>query len=113
MVSLPQSSSDDLVRRVSLALDEDSTGSSLRGVADLLDVPTRTLQRRLAQDGVTFRELQDASRISRARELLVRSDEPVSAIGLRVGYADHSAFSRAFRRATGRSPSAYRADHRA
>ena len=48
-------------------------------------------------------------RIDKAMELLSDSDIPVSGICNHVGYSDHSYFTRVFRKATGLTPSAYRA----
>ena len=48
-------------------------------------------------------------RISKAMELLVESDVPVSDICAHVGYTDHSYFTRVFRKSAGLTPSAYRA----
>lgn len=51
-------------------------------------------------------------RMARARELLERSDEKIVAIALRCGFADHSQFSRAFRRHFGITPRALRGRNR-
>ena len=47
-------------------------------------------------------------RLNSAKHLLEHTDRPVSEIARAVGYSDHSHFTRAFIRATGRSPRAYR-----
>lgn len=47
-------------------------------------------------------------RLQLAAELLASSTEKVSAIGMRVGYESEAAFSRAFKRATGKAPAAWR-----
>lgn len=47
-------------------------------------------------------------RLQIAANLLARTNAKVSAVGERVGYESESAFSRAFKRATGRSPAEYR-----
>jgi AraC family transcriptional regulator of arabinose operon len=52
---------------------------------------------------------QTELRMSRARQLLDRTDLKVSAIGDEVGYHDPLYFSRQFHRVHGVSPSAYRA----
>lgn len=48
-------------------------------------------------------------RIDLAQRLLSETDTPIAAIALQAGYADQSAFTRQFRRATGLSPRKYRA----
>jgi AraC-like DNA-binding protein len=47
-------------------------------------------------------------RLMRARELLLATDAPLTAIALDTGFASHSHFSTAFRAATGMTPSHYR-----
>ncbi len=51
-------------------------------------------------------------RMTRARELLQHSDEKILAVALQCGFADHSQFSRAFRRHFGVSPRALRGGKR-
>ncbi|MQL52285.1 helix-turn-helix domain-containing protein [Desulfofundulus thermobenzoicus] len=58
--------------------------------------------------GVTVMDYLTGLRLQAARELLVRSDQPVSQIAGAVGYADPNYFSRVFRRHVGVSPSEYR-----
>ena len=47
-------------------------------------------------------------RLQRAAERLARGSAKVSAVGAEVGYESEAAFSRAFKRATGQSPAAWR-----
>ena len=47
-------------------------------------------------------------RLRRAASLLERTDRPLAAIALGAGYADQSAFTRAFRRDFGTTPARYR-----
>ena len=47
-------------------------------------------------------------RLDRAQRLLSETDDPIVTVAARAGYADQSAFTRQFRRATGLSPRAYR-----
>ena len=49
------------------------------------------------------------ARVTRAKALLATDDLPLAAIARELGYAGLPAFSAAFRKATGRSPGAYRA----
>jgi AraC-like DNA-binding protein len=49
-------------------------------------------------------------RLQLAAEQLAHGSEKVAAIGARVGYDSEAAFSRAFKRATGQSPAAWRRD---
>ena len=81
-------------------------------VAAPLAMPPWTLQRRLAAEGHTFKELVERVRRELAPErLLADRTEPVSAVAFQLGYAEVSAFSRAFQRWYDLSPSAWRERH--
>ncbi|EJL77847.1 DNA-binding domain-containing protein, AraC-type [Polaromonas sp. CF318] len=49
-----------------------------------------------------------ARRLKRARELLCRTDAPLTTIALDTGFASHAHFSAVFRATTGLTPSSYR-----
>lgn len=85
---------------------------SLDAVAEVFTVHRRTLNRRLRESGVTFRQVLDEVRRQRARQLLRDTDLPVLAIAGTLGYADAPAFTRAFRRWSGTTPTAWRAARR-
>ena len=82
----------------------------LADIARTLAVSSRTLQSRLEDEGTTFVALSDGLRRERALALLIQPDLPVTAIAARIGFATPSAFTRACRRWTGKSPSEYRRD---
>lgn len=77
-------------------------------LARILHLSTRTLNRRLADEGTHFRELGLQSRHRRACQLLAESDLPITRIALQLGYQDGANFTRAFRRAEGMPPDDYR-----
>lgn len=79
-------------------------------VARALNISARTLQLRLAADGTSFSALTDAVQHERALALLAQPDLPVTTIATRTGFANPAAFTRAFRRWTGTTPSLYRND---
>jgi AraC-like DNA-binding protein len=79
----------------------------LEDIARQLGMSARTLKRRLAEEDTTYRAIVEAARKARAEELL-RSARSLEAIASELGYADVAAFSRAFRRWTGRAPGAWR-----
>lgn len=81
-------------------------------VSALLGLHERALRRRLQAEGTTFQALVNAARYGIARQLLQQTLLPVSEIAAALHYADATAFSRAFRRMGGRSPSAWRARFR-
>jgi len=80
-------------------------------VAEATGMSPRTLQRRLAEAGVSYAELVSQTRLRLAREQLVVSEEKIVDIALALGYADAAHFTRAFKRWTGLAPVAYRTMH--
>jgi len=62
------------------------------------------------QFGRSFTAYLASYRIERAKELLVQPTVNIKDVGLRVGYADANYFAKVFRRQTGQSPSAFRAE---
>lgn len=78
-------------------------------IAADLGVPLRSFQRRLSQDGAAFSALLDAARLEMARRLMRHSEVPLTQIAMAIGFAEPAVFSRFFRRATGQTPSAWRA----
>ncbi len=83
--------------------------ADIADVARQLDLRPRTLQRHLRGLGVSYRELVEATRLELARGYLAGGALSLTDIAFALGYADLSAFSRAFRRWTGTSARAYRA----
>lgn len=78
-------------------------------IAALLAMGRRTLQRRLLEEGSSWRDATDAARLRVARRELDNPARPLHELALLTGYADTRAFLRAFRRWTGLTPSQYRA----
>lgn len=85
---------------------------SVRQVAAQLGVSTRPLQRRLAAEQVSFQELLDAYRQEWAMELLREGRLAIGEVAYALGYAEQSAFTRAFRCWTGQAPRAWVAGSR-
>ncbi|MDH3362380.1 MAG: AraC family transcriptional regulator [Gammaproteobacteria bacterium] len=65
-----------------------------------------------AMNGTTIMQFCISNRIEAAKILLKENRQSISDIGTVVGYEDHSAFSRAFRRYSGQSPKEWRRLHR-
>jgi len=76
---------------------------SVHRVARQLAVSPRSLQRRLAEDGSTFRAVVDQARLARAVGLVQRG-LPVAEVAALLGFSDARAFRRAYQRWTGRTP---------
>ncbi|VVO13211.1 hypothetical protein PS723_03592 [Pseudomonas fluorescens] len=77
-------------------------------VASELHVSARTLHRRLAVDGINFRELRESIRQRLAEDYLAEPSLQLTEIAQLLGYSEQSAFTRAFRRWSGQAPYAYR-----
>lgn len=68
----------------------------------------RTLQRRLADEKVSFKQLVGDARHEQARELLADPALDIKEVAFLVGYADQNSFYRAFRLREGETPSNWR-----
>jgi AraC-like DNA-binding protein len=76
-------------------------------VAERLSVSTRTLRRRLSEEGSSYREIVDEVRADLARHHLAREKRDIDDVAFLLGFSDQSAFTKAFRRWTGRTPADY------
>lgn len=76
---------------------------SLARAAAALGMSSRTLQRRLQQEGTTFRAVLDAIGLERAR-LLQSGVTTARALAASLGFSEAAAFHRAFKRWTGTTP---------
>lgn len=83
----------------------------LESLAEKLAMSTRSLQRRLHEEGTSFQEVFEESRAELATQYLRNPSLTLSEIAYLLGYAELSAFSRAFRRRTGQSPTDFREKH--
>jgi AraC-like DNA-binding protein len=100
---------DGIVARArGLVAKSDGAARSIEEVAALLHVSPRTLQRRLAGQGMTYASVVEEELSARAMLLLRSSDLPLEQVAARLGYSDVSNFTRAFRRWTGATPAHYR-----
>ena len=81
----------------------------IEAVADALAIPRWTLQRRLADHGLSFSDLVDRVRKHLAEQYVKQCHVPFVEIADILGYSELSAFSRAFSRWFGMSPRAFRA----
>jgi AraC-like DNA-binding protein len=103
---LQQSDTANLVQNIlrsapELSLDREE-------VAAQLYMSARTLQRKLQELNTSFQQLLESERKRRAEDLLSLSELSLTAISDQLGFAESSAFSRAFKRWYGVSPLEYR-----
>lgn len=80
--------------------------ASAQSIAEHLGISVRTLGRRLADDGSSHRALVDKVRSRLAERYLAGGKLSIKEIAHRLGFADGSAFHRAYRRWFGHAPTA-------
>ncbi len=104
--------SPDLVTQVKRAIMDDlpSGTPSEEQVAAQVCVSSRTLQRRLAEDGTSFRALVLEVRRQLAEKYISDKTMPLAEISYMLGFADTSSFSRAFKKWTGDPPAIFRSN---
>lgn len=81
---------------------------SLDEIAKRLHLSPRTIHRRLEEEGSSFRAIKDALRRDMALSRLTKTRDSISQVAADLGYADNSAFYRAFVEWTGMAPVHYR-----
>ncbi len=77
-------------------------------VARRLGMSARTLQRRMADEGIVFRDVAERTRLGLAKRLLCETDFALAEVAFLTGYSEQSTFSRAFKRWSGHTPAAWR-----
>ena len=77
-------------------------------VASELNLSERSMQRRLKEHKTTFRNLLDNVREMVAKQYIKNPMNRMSDIAFLLGFSEQSAFSRAFKKWTGKSPVEYR-----
>ncbi|MCB0993494.1 MAG: AraC family transcriptional regulator ligand-binding domain-containing protein [Acidimicrobiales bacterium] len=102
---------DDVRAAIADALPDGQPSKSR--IARRLGMSERTLHRHLADHGETFQTITTRARREAAQALLDSTDHSLADIGFLTGFADQTAFTRAFKRWTGHTPAAYRADRHA
>lgn len=79
-------------------------------LARMLDLTPRQLRIRLGRERTSYQAIIRKCRVEYASALLQNFSLPLAQVADRLGYGDLSAFSHAFCRWTGKSPSAFRID---
>ncbi len=81
---------------------------SFAELAQACSMSARTLHRRLAENGTSYRSLLDEARFRAARELLQGTRMTIAEIAENLGYSEVSSLSRSFRRWSGKDPTTFR-----
>ena len=84
-----------------------SSQMTIARTARVMGTSVRTLQRRLAEQGLCYSRLVDEVRFVKARELILHQDKLMD-VATQLGYTDAGSFTRAFERWTGMTPMQYR-----
>ncbi|HYM22466.1 MAG TPA: AraC family transcriptional regulator [Vicinamibacterales bacterium] len=77
---------------------------SVEKIARQLGRSERSLRRDLAAEGVAYRTIVDNVRRARADALLADASVSLAEVAFALGFSEHAAFSRAYKRWTGMSP---------
>ena len=101
---------DDIVNRVRAHIVSGLSGGSFSraAIAASLNMSASTLHARLARAGLSYQQMLDETRRELALGYIEQSRLSVTEIAFMLGFADLSNFIRAFRRWTGKSPTAFR-----
>lgn len=108
----------DVRRKMSNQLPRDFTGTVLGAIdihmldgftdiehiAKWFNLGTRSLQRRLHQEGWSYRDLLQAKRLERATELLIETNATITVIATTLGYSSKQHFIRAYKKMAGVTP---------
>ena len=105
---------DEKVPQVAVTIAQGlADGTTTAGsVARILGMSTRTLTRRLSEEGTSFGSILDQLRADLAVRYIQDLKVPIAEIAWRLGYKEPSAFTVAFKRWTGRPPAAIRREQR-
>jgi len=101
---------DNIIERVKAVIIEQLPSGNVTdsSVAEALFMSKRTFHRRLQQQEITFRLILNELRHELADKYIKDSSMNLNEISFLLGFSEMSSFSRAFKRWTGSSPSAYR-----
>lgn len=104
------SQSDSLLGSVRALIAEalPKGGVALDCIAQELDINPRTLQRRLSEQGQSFKGLLDEVRKGLALTYIAQPFIDLAELAYLLGFSDQSAFQRAFKKWTGTSPRKYK-----
>lgn len=81
---------------------------TLASIASELGIGSRTLQRRLSDQGYSFQSIVDAARRDLAQRLLRKTQYSLAEVAFLTGFSEQSGFTRAFKRWAGQTPRSYR-----
>jgi len=80
-------------------------------ICEKLNMTPQTLRRRLKEGNTSYQEIKDAIRKDASVYYLSKPDLSIDEIALLMGFSEASSFHRAFKKWTGKTPSAFRRDN--
>ncbi len=106
---------ENFIERVRVAIQQKLTGRrpNIEDIADALHISTRTIQRRLQDEGSSFQRVLEEARHQLARQYLNNSVLELNEAAYLLGYNDANSFVRAFRTWEGIPPARWREEQRA
>jgi AraC-like DNA-binding protein len=101
---------DNIIERTKVSIIDNMPSGNISDaiIARSLQMSERTLQRRLREFGTTFKSILNEVRQDLANSYIRDSKLSLTEISFMLGFAEISTFSRAYKRWTGQSPSAFR-----
>ena len=101
----------DVLRQLVETLLNGEGSPRIETVAEIAGLSVRSLQRRLARNGLSHSQIIDQARYHAATRRLKDPDSRITDIAMELGYAGSAHFTRAFKRWTGIPPREYRRHH--
>lgn len=101
-----KSTADQTKNLLRLVLKNQTPSSQI--VADMLGISSRTLHRRLDDEGTCYKELLNQLRLELALYYLQTTRLSIDSIAHQLGYAEARSFHRGFKQWTGRTAGSYR-----
>lgn len=84
---------------------------SMEVAAEKLGMSSRTLRRRLIEDGSSYQQVLNNVRAHLAKDILFNRTDSITEIAILLGFSDSSAFTKAFKKWTGLTPRDFRNSH--
>ena len=109
---IPSKYSNEIAHALAWIEDHLSRKITVHDIADMVNMSVGYLQKRFLEEvGITPGEYCTRRRIEEARRLLLSSEQSVSDLAFRLGFASSQYFATVFRKYTGTTPREYRRLH--
>jgi len=104
------SANESLCQQASILIEKNLKSGNFHqdDIAKLMNLGSKTLQRRLKEENYSFQKLLDDTRLKLAKYLLAEPTLKLNEISLELGFAEPRSFYRWFNKLTGQTPGEYR-----